>query len=239
MIERVQKIIASSGLCSRRKAEELIKEGKVFVNKKQISLGDKADPDVDKIFVDGKLIKLENKIYYMLHKPRRYITTSDDLFGRKKVLDLIPKTPRVFSVGRLDRDSTGLLILTNDGFFANKVTHPSNQIIKTYIAVLDKPFTSKDKRFLEKGVNLEGRMVRSEIIILDKNTVAVSLHVGIHKVVKRILKIAGFYVRQLHRTHIGNLALDVPVGEYRVLEKDDLKKVFEKPELSKETFLNE
>ena len=238
MKERVQKIIASSGLCSRRKAEELISEGKVTVNGVLITLGDKANSSLDKIIVDGKLIHSEKKVYYMLHKPRRYITTNDDMFGRQKVIDLVPSKPRVFSVGRLDRNSTGLLILTNDGEFANKVTHPRNEVVKTYIAVLDKPFDRKHKDFLEGGVQLEGRVIKPKVIILDKKTVVVSLHVGIHKVVKRILKIAGFYVRQLHRTHIGNLALDVESGEYRVLSEDDLKKVFEKPNITKDTFLS-
>lgn len=239
MIERVQKIIAASGLCSRRKAEELISEGKVTVNGVLISLGDKANAEVDKIEVNGKLIQSDKKVYYMLHKPKRYITTSVDMYGRKKVTDLVPQKPRVFSVGRLDRDSTGFLILTNDGEFANLVTHPSNEVEKTYIAITDKPFEKKHKEFLERGVIIEKHKIKPKIVQLNKNTIAVTLHIGIHKVVKRILKEAGFFVKQLHRTHIGNLALDIEVGGFRELEKADLDKIFEKPKITKKTFLDQ
>lgn len=239
MIERVQKIIASSGVCSRRKAEELIDQGKVKVNGRIISLGDKADSELDKIEVNDKLIQPTKRIYYMLHKPKRYITTSQDMYDRKKVTDLVPANPRVFSVGRLDRDSTGFLILTNDGEFANLITHPSNQVEKTYIAILDKPFEKKHKEQLERGIILEKHKVVPKIVQLDKNTVAITLHVGIHKVVKRILKEVGFYVRQLHRTHIGSLALDIEVGSYRELTSDDIKKIFTKPKITKKTFLED
>lgn len=237
MVERVQKIIASSGICSRRKAEELIEEGKVTVNGVRITLGDKADSEIDKIKVNGKLIHPSKKVYYMLHKPKRYITTSIDMYGRKKVTDLVPLNPRVFSVGRLDRDSTGLLLMTNDGEFANSVTHPSNGVEKTYIAILDKPFEKKHKEQLERGVVVEKHKIIPKIVQLNRNTVAVTLHVGIHKVVKRMLKEIGFYVKQLHRTHIGSLALDVEVGTYRELEKEDLDKIFKKQKITKQTFL--
>ena len=237
MVERVQKIIASSGLCSRRKAEELISEGKVKVNGVLITLGDKADAQNDKIEVNGKLIHVDKKVYYMLHKPKRYITTSVDMYGRKKVTDLVPANPRVFSVGRLDRDSTGFLILTNDGDFANLVTHPSNGVEKTYIAILDKPFEKKHREMLEHGVVIEKHKIVPKVVQLDKNTVAVTLHIGIHKVVKRLLKEIGFYVKQLHRTHIGSLALDVEVGGYRELEQKDLDLIVTKPNITKQTFL--
>jgi 23S rRNA pseudouridine2605 synthase len=238
MIERVQKIIASAGICSRRKAEEVIQEGKVKVNGQTITLGDKANAKIDKVEVNGKLIQPSEKIYYMLHKPKRYITTSVDMYGRKKVTDLVPLNPRVFSVGRLDRDSTGFLILTNDGEFANLVTHPSNKVEKTYIAILDKPFERKHKEQLERGIIIEKHKVKPKIVQLDKNTVAVTLHVGIHKVVKRILKEVGFYVRQLHRTHIGSLALDVEVGTYRLLTKEDIRQIFIKNKITKKTFID-
>ena len=238
MIERVQKIIASAGICSRRKAEELIEQGKVTVNGIKITLGDKADGDVDKILVNGKLIQPSKKVYYMLNKPKRYITTSNDMYGRKKITDLVPQNPRVFSVGRLDRDSTGLIIMTNDGDFANNITHPSKKVEKTYIAILDKPFERKHKEFMEKGIVIEKHKIIPKIIQLDRNTVAITLHVGIHKVVKRILKEVGFYVKQLHRTHIGNLSLDVESGTFRELTKEDLKKIFEPSKITKQTFLD-
>ncbi len=236
MEERVQKIIAQSGLCSRRKAEELIAQGKVKINGKICSLGDKAK-DTDAVLVENELVQKEKTVYYMLNKPRRYITTSDDLFGRKKVLDLVPKKPRVFSVGRLDRDATGLLLLTNDGLFANKVMHPSNNITKTYIAILDKPFNKKNISQAKKGIRIDKVVVKADIIQLEKNVVAVTLHVGIHKVAKRLLKALGYMVKHLHRTHIGNLAVDVKEGDFRKLDAKDLKKVLEKTTISSKTFL--
>jgi len=237
MKERVQKLISRAGICSRRKAELLIAEGKVFVNGKKISLGDKADTN-DNIVVDGKKLVLEKQVYYMLNKPKRYITTSDDLFNRKKVLDLLPKKPRVYSIGRLDRDTTGILLFTNDGSFAQKVSHPSNEVSKTYIVILDKPFDENLKQKLEEGIVLDKKLVKSKVILLDKKTIAITLHVGIHKVVKRLMKSLGYYVEQLHRTHIGNLALDIDKGSFRELTEDDLKKIFEKPDISRETFLS-
>ncbi len=237
-MDRVQKLIAKAGICSRRKAEELIEQGKVKVNGKTIHLGDKAEMS-DNIFVNGKQLVFEEPTYYMLNKPKRYITTSDDMFGRKKVLDLLPAKPRVYSIGRLDRDTTGILLLTNDGDFAQNISHPSKEISKTYIAILDKKFNEKDKEELEKGIRLDKKLVKSKVLILEPDTIAITLHVGIHKVVKRILKELGYYVKQLHRTHIGNLAVDIDKGEFRKLTEADKKKIFEKPNITKETFLGE
>jgi 23S rRNA pseudouridine2605 synthase len=235
-MERVQKIIAGAGLCSRRKAEELIKQGKVKVNGNIIQLGDQARPE-DSVVVSGKEINKEEKKYYLLHKPKAYITTSDDLFGRKKVLDLVPKKPRVFAVGRLDRDATGLLLLTNDGTFANNVMHPSKEIPKTYLVVLDKPF---EKNLLEKfqqGIKIDKTLVHAKAILVNDTTIAVTVHVGLHKVVKRLFKELGYYVRKLYRTHVGNLEIDFPVGHYKELTQKDKQLIFEKPNITKEKIL--
>lgn len=237
-MDRVQKIIAESGLCSRRKAEELIEDGRVQVNGVTITIGDKADKNVDKIFVNGQQIVSEDKVYYMLNKPKNYLCTSSDVYKRKTILELLPKKQRVYSVGRLDRDATGLLLVTNDGDFANKVTHPSNEVKKTYIAVLDNPFNMKDANKLEEGIRIDRQLVVGKITPLDKQTIAITVHNGMNKVVKRICKEMGYYVRQLHRTHIGNLALDVMDGDYRVLTQEDMKLIFEEPTITKETFVN-
>lgn len=239
MRERVQKIIAQSGLCSRRKAEDLIQEGKVTVNGVRITIGDKADWNTDEIKVDGTVLVREDKVYYMLNKPKRYITTSSDLFNRKTVLELVPRKKRVFSVGRLDRDATGLLLLTNDGEFANKITHPKYEVQKTYIAVLDKPFEKKDLNKIQKGILIDKHLVKAKAVILEKSTVAITLHVGLNKVVKRIFKELGYYVRTLHRTHIGNVAVDISQGSYRELKAEEMKKLFEKPNITKKTFFEE
>lgn len=237
MLERVQKIIASSGLCSRRKAEELIEDGKVKVNDVIITIGDKADIQKDKITVNGQRIEKEPFVYYMLHKPKNYVTTSFDPHARHMVTELVPKKPRVFSVGRLDIDATGLLILTNDGDFANRIMHPRYHAEKTYIAVLKSPFNAKDCIKAKKGVLVDNTLVKANIIPLDKITVAITIHVGIHKVVKRVFKELGYYVKTLHRTHIGNLALDMPEGEYRPITKEEKKQLTQTAQITKETFL--
>lgn len=239
MLERVQKIIASSGLCSRRKAENLIAEGRVKVNSEIISLGDKADANTDIILVNGRQIKVEKKVYYMLNKPKDYITTSDDMYDRKKVTDLVPKHPRVFSVGRLDRYATGILILTNDGDFAQSIAHPSKEIKKTYIVILDRDISQEDINQIKEGVIVDKQKVQADIIVLEPNTVAITLHVGVHKVVKRIFKDLDYYVKTLHRTHIGSLAIDVDEGGFRELNDVDKELIFTKPTITKETFLDE
>ena len=236
-MERVQKIIAASGLCSRRKAEELIEAGRVKVNGMTIEIGTKADPKTDKVTVDGQAIEQEQKVYYMLHKPRKYATTTADPFAKKKVVDLVPKKVRVYPVGRLDKDATGLLILTNDGMFANKIAHPSNSVPKTYIAVLKEPISPKQLKRLEDGVLVDGKTIKSQVVKLDKETVAITVHVGIHKIVKRLFKGVGSYVKHLHRTHIGNLALDIEESDWRTLTAEDKKALFAKPTISKETFV--
>lgn len=236
-MERVQKIIAESGLCSRRKAEELIEEGKVTVNGVTITIGDKADAQTDDIRVEGQHIHAESKVYYMLNKPKNYLCTSSDVYKRKTIHELLPKKLRIYSVGRLDRDATGLLLVTNDGEFANKITHPSHEVKKTYIAVLDNPFNPHDAKKLEEGIVIDKQKVTGEIILLDKKTIAITIHNGMNKVVKRICKHLGYYVRTLHRTHIGNLALDVLDGEYRELTDEDKELLFQTPEITKETFL--
>lgn len=234
-MERVQKLIAKAGICSRRKAEELIAEGKVKVNGITVSLGDQAE-ETDKILVNGSPLKIEPKVYYMLNKPKKLISTVRDLYGRKTVMTLLPKKLRIYPVGRLDRDATGLLLFTNDGDFANRIMHPSNEVDKTYIAVLDKPFNSKDAQTLAEGIKIDKMLVKGKIIKLDKATIAITIHSGLNKVVKRICKSLGYYVRKLHRTHLGNLALDVETGSYRELDKKDRELIFSKAKISRQTF---
>ncbi len=228
MEERVQKIIAQAGICSRRKAEDLIIAGKVSVNNKPITIGDKANPQEDFITISGKPIQVETKVYYMLNKPKNYITTSDDLYNRKIITDLLPQTPRVYAVGRLDRDTTGLLILTNDGDFKNKITHPRYNVNKTYKVSLDKPFNKEDAKTLEEGIYIDKKKVKSKIKIINKTTLEVTVHVGLHKVVKRLLKNLGYYVKNLERIKIGKLKLDVPIGAFRNLTEEDKNLIFSK-----------
>ncbi|MGM5480984.1 MAG: pseudouridine synthase [Nanobdellota archaeon] len=236
-LQRLQKLIAASGYCSRRKAEELIKQGVVSVNGINVTIGDKADPVQDTITVHGEPITFEKKEYYMLHKPLDYITTSSDMYDRKIVTELVDTKARVFPVGRLDRDATGLLLMTNDGDFANKIMHPSREVQKTYIAILTEQFDKSDLDKLLKGIKIEKQNVKADqAIMLENNTVALTVHVGINKVVKRLFKGIGYYVKHLHRTHIGSLALDIPAGEYRPLTGEDRKLIFTPHELGLETF---
>ena len=225
-LERVQKIIAASGYCSRRKAEELIENGNVTVNHKLITIGDKADIAKDTIEIDGNIIKKEEPIYYLLNKPKGFITTSSDMYEREIVTELVPKTPRVFPVGRLDRDTEGLLIMTNDGEFGNKVMHPRNEVDKTYVAILDKEFDTKDFEILRSGVIVEGKKIHASIRLLGPRTVSITLHVGVNKVVKRLMKALGYYVKKLTRTHIGSLTTKIPLGRYIELTEEDRKLIF-------------
>ena len=234
-LERVQKIIAQRSKYSRRQAEDLIEAGHVKVNNKKITLGDKAGEN-DLVTVNGNPLDPLEHTYYMLHKPKGYVTANSDAFTDKLVTELVPKKPRVYSVGRLDKDATGLILLTNDGDFANNIAHPRYEVQKTYIAVLKEKTTKEKVMELEKGVTIDGITITPKVIFLDAITVAIQVHVGLHKVVKRILKAGGHYVKTLHRTHIGNLALDVSVGDYRELTQQDKEKIFEKPVITKETF---
>ncbi len=226
MLQRIQKIMASAGIASRRKCEELISAGRVKVNGTTASLGQSADPEKDIIVFDGKRVCFEKKVYIMLNKPRGYITTTADPFAQKKVTDLVKVKERVFPVGRLDQDAEGLLILTNDGDFANKVMHPRYNVEKVYVVKLEKPLGRADAKMLEDGVMIEGiKTWPAKVKILSPNcmSVEITIHEGRHKIVKRMFKSVGNYVLSLTRTRVGHLNLgDLRPGEYRFLEKKEI-----------------
>ncbi|MFC1696927.1 pseudouridine synthase [Nanoarchaeota archaeon] len=231
-LDRVQKIISNAGYCSRRKAEELIEQGKVMVNNIKITLGDKASKN-DTIKVEGNTIKSKlKKIYIILNKPKGFITTTFDLFRRKKVLDLVNINERIYPVGRLDRDSEGLLLLTNDGDFANKIMHPSYEIKKVYYVKLNKPLKEEHKSKIESGIKFkEGWTSKSEIEFLnpEKTLVNISLHEGKNKVVKRLFNTFRYNVDYLRRVMVGKLKLEnVELGKWRYLTENEIKKIFEK-----------
>ncbi len=229
MEERVQKIIAASGYCSRRKAEELIAEGKVTVNGKKIKLGDKADPQKDKIMVGKREIIIKEHEYIMLHKPSNYLTTRSDLWGRRTVMELVKGINReIYPVGRLDRDARGLLIMTSDGEFAQKILHPRNEVTKTYQAIIDKPIKKEDMEKIRKGIIIDGRKVKGTIRKKSLKLIEITIHEGRNKIVKRIFKKLGYYVKDLKRVAIGKLRLDVPEGKWRRLTEKDKEKIFKK-----------
>ena len=233
-MERLQKVIASSGVCSRRKAEELIVNGKVKVNGKIVTeLGTKVD-NKDEIEVNNELIVKEEKEYYLLNKPRGVITSTSDDKGRTTVVDLIDTTSRIYPVGRLDYDTTGALILTNDGEFANILTHPKNNIDKVYLAKLNGIIKGEQINKLKDGVVLDDVLVKPSRVKLKKvdptkNTsmVEITIHEGKNHEVKRLFESVGFLVDKLTRERIGIFNLEgLKSGEYRKLTLKEIQIVY-------------
>jgi 23S rRNA pseudouridine2605 synthase len=222
---RLQKAIAESGLCSRRKAEEMIQHGHVRVNGEVAKIGMNVDAEKDKILVNGEYLRPEKKVYLMLNKPRGFLTTASDPYGRKHVLQLLHESQRVFPVGRLDRDTTGLLLLTNDGEFANRIMHPRYRVEKTYEATLDRRMEPEDLAKINAGVVIEGSVVRARAQRVMPKVVRISVHTGMNKEVKRIFKKVGYWVEALRRTEIEGVRLNVKEGKYRHLVPSEIKKL--------------
>lgn len=224
-MERLQKIIARAGISSRRKAEELILAGRVTVDGKIIrELGAKADSN-QKICVDGKPLKIcAEKIYILLNKPRGYVSTVSDERGRKTVLELLNTSERVYPVGRLDLNSEGLLILTNDGDLTNALIHPRFEIKKTYRAKVSGNVTEEKLDKLRAGIELDdGLTAPAEIYLLDDNWVEITIHEGRNRQVRRMFAAIGCDVKRLRRIKFANLTLEgVGVGKYRELTADEV-----------------
>ena len=229
MTERIQKILSSYGVASRRKAEDMILAGRVYCNGKQCVLGETADPDVDEILVDNKpLPKLEQRCYIMLNKPRGFVTTLSDEKGRKNVAQLVADCgQRVFPIGRLDMDSEGLLLFTNDGDFANCVMHPKHEIQKTYrVTVLEYEETKLQK--LQLPVVLDGYQIKPPKIELEsqngnKAKILVTIHEGRNRQVRRMCAMAGLTVMRLERISEGKLQLgNLPKGKWRYLTEEEI-----------------
>lgn len=234
-MERIQKVIAQSGYCSRRKAEEFIKKGLVSVNGNIIrEMGYKVNND-DYIEVEGNsIINKESKVYYLLNKPRGVITSTNDDKNRKTVIDLIDDLRRIYPVGRLDYDTKGLIILTNDGVLANLLMHPKNKIDKVYIAKIEGIITKADIQKLEKGIVIDGLKTsksKAKIKRIDKknNTsiVELTIHEGKNHQVKNMFKALNYNVLKLKREKIAFLTLDgLNSGEYRTLSIKEVKKLY-------------
>lgn len=234
-MERLQKLIARAGICSRREAEKIILSGRVTVDGKIITeLGAKADIN-QKICVDGKPLTFNaEKIYLLLNKPRGYVSTAHDERGRKTVLDLLGKnfSERVYPVGRLDLNSEGLLILTNDGDLTNALLHPRFEIKKTYRAKISGIVTEEKLDRLRAGIELDdGLTAPAEIYLLAENLVEVTIHEGRNRQVRRMLAAIGCDVKRLRRIKFAGLTLDgLKVGKFRALTADEvgaLKKIGE------------
>ena len=223
MLERIQKTMAQAGIASRRKCEELIKKGLVKVNGKIVTIGDKAGVK-DRIEVNGKLIKKEKMVYIILNKPKNVLCSVGDKFERKTVLDIVRCTEKVFPVGRLDFNSEGLLILTNDGDFANRVIHPRYNIKKRYLVVLDRPLIKTDIGKIKNGVKIEGKIVNVFDLIEEEEYVELSIHEGRKHIIKNLFDALGYKVVSLTRIAIGRLKLNLKSGEYKFASKGWLEK---------------
>ncbi len=233
-MERLQKVIAQSGLTSRRKAEELIKLGKVKVNGKIVTeLGTKVDSK-DTIEVDNKILEKENKEYYLLNKPRGYITSTSDDRDRKVVTSLINTSARIFPVGRLDYDTTGVLLLTNDGDFANILMQPKNNIEKVYLAKIEGIIKGEQINRLKSGVEIDGIKVKASRVKLkrinnESNTsmVEITIHEGKNHQVKKMFEKVGYRVEKLTRKRIAIFTTEnLKSGEYRKLTPKEVQIVY-------------
>jgi 23S rRNA pseudouridine2605 synthase len=221
-IIRINKYLAESGVSSRRKSEEYIQQGRVAVNDKIIlDFSQKIDTENDIVTLDGEKIKPKKNIYLLLNKPKGYITTVSDERKRATVLDLVKVKERIYPVGRLDYDTTGLLFLTNDGDFSQLLTHPTNRVPREYEVKLDKPLIDKEKIKLLDGVRLDGKPGKFLKITFhgkkDKKNVIISCEEGRNKFVKRMFGRLGYTVVELNRINYAGIYLDVPVGKSRNL----------------------
>lgn len=222
---RLQKFLASAGVASRRSSEELIEDGKIKVNGQIVTkLGTIIDETNDEIEFDGEIISIDStKTYIAVNKPAGYISSASDKEG-KSILKLVKTNKRLFPVGRLDKDSSGLLILTDDGDFANELTHPRYGSEKEYFVVLDNDLSQANIKKLERGIILEGRKLQSVKVSMVKNKSArLILHEGVNRQIRRMLGQLGYTVVKLKRIRIGKLELgDLKEGASRYIDKEDV-----------------
>lgn len=228
--QRLQRILAAAGVDSRRKCEELILESEVEVNGEVINkLPAFADPEKDKIKVFGKLIRFESKVYYLLNKPKGVICTNRDPQGRRKAIDLIRAKERIYCVGRLDVDSSGLIILTNDNELTNKLTHPKYKLPKTYIVDVAGQVSHEAVAKIKKGMWLaEGKTHRAAVKILRKrrtgSTIEITISQGLNRQIRRMLAKVGLKVKSLKRTKIGKIEIrGLGVGKSRALTSVEIR----------------
>jgi 23S rRNA pseudouridine2605 synthase len=227
----LNKFIAHAGVCGRREAAELVKEGKVTVNGDKIFEPGYKVSGIDKVIVKGKQVFLQkNSVYILLNKPKDFLTTSNDPQGRKTVMDLVKQaTPeRVYPVGRLDRNTTGVLLLTNDGELAQKLTHPSFEIKKIYEVTLDKAVTKRDIDAIVAGITLEDGFVQADAVgyadSKDKTVVGIEIHSGRNRIVRRIFEHLGYDVKNLDRVMFANLTKkNVERGKWRFLQEKEVR----------------
>lgn len=230
---RLQKFMADNGVASRRKCEEIIEQGIVKVNGNTAHLGDKVDPKRDKVTVRGKKIAVSDNLrYILLHKPRGYITTMQDEQGRKCVAELVSDVGvRVYPVGRLDRESEGMLLMTNDGAFSNAITHPKRHVPKTYRVTIRPKITDEQIAAFQDGIEIDGRMTApASLRVLDKSegrvVVEAIIYEGRNRQIRKMFDELGIEVARLKRTAVGSVKLGMlPQGKWRDLTEDEVRKL--------------
>jgi len=228
---RLQKYLAEAGIASRRKCEEYIEQGRVKVNNEIVILGTKVNPEKDVILFDNKKIdKKEELVYILLNKPIGYVTTAKDQFSRDSVLDLVKVKQRIVPVGRLDMYTSGALLLSNDGDFVYKITHPKHEINKTYTATVKGIVTKEEVDRLEKGVEIEDYVTKpAKVRILktdaekDISRLEITIHEGKNRQVRKMCEAVGRKVQALHRSKIGNIDVkDLKLGTWRYLSQKEI-----------------
>ena len=232
MTERLQKILSGRGVASRRAAEKMITDGRITVNGRIALLGEGADPEIDEILVDGRpLPSVSENVYIILNKPRGYVTTVSDDRGRKTVMELVQDCPaRVYPVGRLDMDSEGLLLMTNDGDFANALMHPKHNVNKTY-EVWVTGYHNASLALLARPITLDGYTIRKpEVKLLwedgGRAKLLVTIHEGRNRQIRRMCEAAQMQVTRLRRISEGSLKLgELPLGKWRYLAKEEIEKL--------------
>jgi 23S rRNA pseudouridine2605 synthase len=230
---RLNKYLASCGVGSRRKVEELIVTGRVDINNKTVvDLSYQINEETDHVMVDGQKLAPRRHVYFLLNKPKGVITTTADEKNRQTVVDLIDTKDIIFPVGRLDYNTTGVLFLTNDGDFSNLVTHPKNKIPREYEVLLDRPLDDKDKDKLLKGIYLEGERGRFKQITFPKKNhytnVIVTAVEGRNHFVKKMFAALSYTVKSLNRISFAGIYADIPVGNYRTLTQPEIDEVIQK-----------
>lgn len=226
--ERIQKVLAAAGVASRRAVEEMVAEGRITVNGQPARLGQRVDPDQDKVEVDGNPVGLRTDlVYYLLNKPSGVVTTASDPQGRPTVVDMVPGEPRVFPVGRLDADSEGLLLLTNDGGLTHRLTHPSFGVPKEYLAHVEGRPSRGALRRLRDGVELDDGAAQAVAVSLpEPSVIRIVVHEGRNRLVRRMCEAVGHPVIRLVRTRIGPLAdRRLPPGQWRVLKPSEVREL--------------
>lgn len=227
---RINKYLSNCGIASRRKVEELVLQGRVMVNNNIVSsLATKIDAEIDKVRVDGEAVSVKNHVYYLLNKPKGIITTTKDDKERTTVVDLIKSDRSIYPIGRLDFNTTGVLLLTNDGNFSYLLSHPKHKVPREYDVKLDRELTEEDKKRLISGITLDKKKSRFESVSSpqkkNKILVRVKCYEGRNHFVKRMFASLGYRVKSLNRFSFAGLTADIPVGSFRKLSLSEINKI--------------